>query len=94
MTNHLSRLIEHYPAPGSSSGSIAATIGLLSDLFFSGHKFLICGNGGSAAVYHTLCVEVEDPILSGVKRTRVSFSGANLVGIDAANPGTQIRITL
>ncbi|MEY2558853.1 MAG: D-sedoheptulose 7-phosphate isomerase [Verrucomicrobiota bacterium] len=49
MTNHLSRLIERYPILASCSADISSAIELLSDLFSSGNKLLICGNGGSAA---------------------------------------------
>jgi D-sedoheptulose 7-phosphate isomerase len=49
MTNHLSRLIERYPVLDSCSSEIAAAIKLLHQLFSSGNKLLICGNGGSAA---------------------------------------------
>jgi D-sedoheptulose 7-phosphate isomerase len=49
MTNHLSRLIERYPALAPCAGDISSAIELLHALFSSGNKLLVCGNGGSAA---------------------------------------------
>ena len=49
MTSHLSRLTERYPALASCASDIAAAFDVLQNLFSSGHKLLICGNGGSAA---------------------------------------------
>jgi D-sedoheptulose 7-phosphate isomerase len=49
MTSHLSRLTERYPVLASCAGDIAAAFDVLQNLFSSGNKLLICGNGGSAA---------------------------------------------
>jgi D-sedoheptulose 7-phosphate isomerase len=49
MTSHLSRLTERYPALASCASDIEAAFKLLHNLFSSGNKLLICGNGGSAA---------------------------------------------
>ena len=49
MTSHLSRLTERYPALASCASDIAAAFDVLQNLFSSGNKLLICGNGGSAA---------------------------------------------
>jgi len=49
MTSHLSRLTERYPALAPCAIDIAAAFDVLENLFSSGNKLLICGNGGSAA---------------------------------------------
>jgi len=45
----LSQLIARYPQLNSCREEIAAAVLLLRDVFASGKKLLVCGNGGSAA---------------------------------------------
>jgi len=46
---HLSRLVERYPALAPCFDDVVETARLLTEVFSSGKKLLICGNGGSAA---------------------------------------------
>jgi D-sedoheptulose 7-phosphate isomerase len=48
-TPHLSKLVERYPALAPCFDAVAEAAQLLTEVFSSGKKLLICGNGGSAA---------------------------------------------
>ncbi len=49
MSEHLSRLIERYPALESCRNDLASALSALTSAYESGNKVLVCGNGGSAA---------------------------------------------
>lgn len=46
---HLRRLIERYPALEECAADTSRAFDVFAEVFSSGHKLLICGNGGSAA---------------------------------------------
>lgn len=59
-------LIERYPALGVSRESILNAFAILLDCFSSGHKLLICGNGGSCADSEHIVGE----LMKGFKKKR------------------------
>ena len=47
--DHLTHLIERYPALAQMRGAIEQAYRLLEECYEKGGKLLVCGNGGSAA---------------------------------------------
>ncbi|UCF97273.1 MAG: SIS domain-containing protein [Spirochaetaceae bacterium] len=69
-----SALYEHRPELLQCQPTLSAAFGALCETFQSGHKLMICGNGGSAAD----CEHIVGELMKGFRRTR-SIPGA-LVG--------------
>lgn len=49
MIKHFARLIQRYPALSACEPELLATLEILTGVYTSGNKLLVCGNGGSAA---------------------------------------------
>lgn len=66
MHRHLSRLIERYPILESCFDDLTAALAALHEVFVSGRKLLLCGNGGSAAD----CEHIVGELMKGFMKPR------------------------
>lgn len=95
-----SRLIRRYPALDSCWRDIRAALETLRDVFASGRKLLICGNGGSAADSEHIVGELmkgflkKRPVDDGVRKRLQAIAGSEGAEIAGCLQGALPAIAL
>ena len=83
--DHLTHLIERYPALAQMRGAIEQAYRILEECYENGSKLLVCGNGGSAADSDHIVGELmkgfyKQRMLPEEERKRVGEQGEKLQG--------------
>lgn len=82
--NHLSVLIERYPALAPMQEALKAACDLLEDCFRSGGKLLLCGNGGSACDCEHIAGELMKSFVLPRKLDETDAAALNSCGDDGS----------
>lgn len=77
---HISTLLEQHPALASCQNAILAAGELMIDIYRTGNKILLCGNGGSAAD----CDHITGELLKGFLSRR-PLSARDRMALEIAN---------
>ena len=77
---HISTLLEQHPALASCENAILAAGELMIDIYRTGNKILLCGNGGSAAD----CDHITGELLKGFLSRR-PLSAIDRMALEVAN---------